>query len=117
MARRPKPIDKEQVFKLARLGCSQAEIADVLGCSQPTISKRFRMELARARASFRIGIRRAQYIRAVKDRSDTMLIHLGKVELGQVIKADRGDLDNILRDLLGSEGGPTWACRSCDGDR
>lgn len=30
-----------------------------------------------------MSLRRAQFVRATKDRSDTMLIHLGKTELNQ----------------------------------
>jgi AraC-like DNA-binding protein len=83
MGRPRKPIDAEQVYKLARIGCTQAEIADVLGCSQAVISERFRSEFATARADWKTSLRRAQTIRAIRDRSDNMLIHLGKAHLGQ----------------------------------
>ena len=42
------PIDaREQVFKLGRLGSTQAEIADVFNVSPSVISERFRTEIAR----------------------------------------------------------------------
>ena len=84
MARPLKPIDGEQVFKLAKLGCTQAEIAEIFECDQSTISKRFSSEFASARGLWKLSIRRAQTRRAVKDGSDSMLIHLGKAVLGQV---------------------------------
>ena len=102
MARRPKPVDAAQVVKLGRLGLTQAEIADVLGVSQQTISRRFRVHLVRARALLRMSLRRAQYRRAIKDKSDRMLIHLGRCELGQGPAADRGAaLAELLADLVG----------------
>lgn len=87
MGRPLKPIDAEQVEKLARIGCTQDEIADVLGCSQGLISQRFLMEYTRGRASLKTSLRRAQAIRAIRDRSDKMLIHLGQNMLGQSEKS------------------------------
>jgi hypothetical protein len=78
-----KDIDAEQVYKLARLGCTQKEIADFFNCHPDTIRDRFSSELTCARADWKISMRRAQTLRAVKDRSDSMLIHLGKCYLGQ----------------------------------
>jgi hypothetical protein len=81
------PIDAEQVFKLGRLGLTQAEIADVFNVSPSVISERFRTEITRARAHWKLSLRRAQWKRA-KAGSDAMLIHLGKSELGQTYKVD-----------------------------
>jgi hypothetical protein len=81
------PIDAEQVFKLGRLGLTQAEIADVFNISPSVISERFRTEITRARAHWKMSLRRAQWRRA-KAGSDAMLIHLGKSELGQTYKVD-----------------------------
>jgi hypothetical protein len=83
MRGRKATITADQVERLARFGATQEEIAEILGVSQPTISQRFGMEYHRARASLKMSLRRAQVRRAVKDRSDTMLIHLGKNYLGQ----------------------------------
>src|SRR5262249_51326675 len=81
------PIDIEQVFKLGRLGLTQAEIADVFNVSPSVISERFRTEITRARAHWKMSLRRAQWKRA-KAGSDAILIHLGKSELGQTYKLD-----------------------------
>lgn len=87
-----KAIDPVQVFKLGRLGCTNQEIGDILGCSHDVLERRFAAELARARASRKSSLRRAQTIRAVRDRSDTMLIHLGKHELGQQDAQESGGM-------------------------
>jgi hypothetical protein len=100
MAGKPRPIDRDQVEKLARIGCSQEEIADILGVSQPTISRRFGMACTRARASFKMSLRRAQYLRATKDRSDTMLVHLGKNYLGQTGESEGISGAEVLRKIL-----------------
>jgi hypothetical protein len=81
------PIDAEQVFKLGPLGLTQAEIADVFNVSPSVISERFRTEITRARAHWKMSLRRAQWKRA-KAGSDAMLIHLGKSEFGQTYKVD-----------------------------
>lgn len=98
MGRKPLPIDAEQVYKIARLGCTHQEIADFFGCHPDTIRDRFPEELARARAAGKISLRRAQRIRAIRDRSDRMLIHLGQIELGQVVQPPppEADIDEIL---------------------
>lgn len=83
MARPRKELDAEAVYKLARLGCTQAEIADVFNVGQATISRNYGLDYARAQGEFKTSLRRAQYLRAVKDKSDTMLVHLGKCWLGQ----------------------------------
>lgn len=88
MARPRKEIDGEQVYKLARLGCTQDEIADFFGVDQATISRRFASEFSRARSACKMSLRRAQMYRAVRDRSDSMLIHLGKQMLGQSDKVE-----------------------------
>jgi hypothetical protein len=66
---------------------TQAEIADVFDVSLSVISERFRTEITRARAHWKLSLRRAQWKRA-KAGSDAMLIHLGKSELGQTYKLD-----------------------------
>jgi hypothetical protein len=93
-------IDRDQVIKLARLGCTQDEIADVLGCDQATISRRYRIEYAHARAECKVSIRRAQMIRATRDRSDSMLIHLGKNMLGQSGESDGMSGQEVLARIL-----------------
>jgi hypothetical protein len=100
MGRRRVAITADQVERLARIGCTQEEIAEVLGCAQATISLRFSMEYARARASMKMSLRRAQYRRAVKDRSDTMLCWLGRHVLGQSGESDGMSGQEVLARIL-----------------
>jgi hypothetical protein len=90
MGRPPIQIDADQVRKLAKLGCNQDEIADFFGVTQSVISERFRSDFHVGRAESKISLRRMQFKRAMQG-SDRMLIHLGKVYLGQT---DRLDVTN-----------------------
>lgn len=47
MARPPVKIDAKQVEKLAAIGCSQAEIGQVVGCSRHTLERRFATALTK----------------------------------------------------------------------
>ncbi len=87
MARPLKEIDGEQVFKLARLGCTQEDIAEFFGCSDSTISERFRNEFHLGRGASKISLRRAQFKTALSGCA-AMLIHLGKQYLGQTDRLD-----------------------------
>ena len=117
MARPRKELDAEQVYKLARLGCTQAEIADVFNVGQATISRNYGLEYARAQGEFKTSLRRAQYLRAVRDKSDTMLVHLGKHWLGQgerqQVEIDDKRESRVLRvpekELHGNAGDPPTA--------
>jgi hypothetical protein len=87
MARPPKDIDPEIVRKLVKIGCTPGDIAEMFGCSQSVISVRFRSEFALGRAQSKISPRQAQWRSAMRG-SDRMLIHLGKVYLGQNDKVE-----------------------------
>jgi hypothetical protein len=90
MGRPATDIDDDTVRKLAKLGCTQDEIADFFGVTQSVISERFRSDFHLGCAQSKISIRRMQFKRAMQG-SDRMLIHLGKVILGQT---DRLDVTN-----------------------
>lgn len=77
-------IPYEQVRKLARLQCTQQEIADYLDISVDTLQRDERaMELYRRGMNHgRMSVRRAQY-RAMLQGNQTMLVWLGKQYLGQ----------------------------------
>jgi AraC-like DNA-binding protein len=82
MARPRKEIDEKQVFKLAKILCTDEEIAAVLNCSSDTLVRRFAEPLEKGRQFGRQSLRRKQYQLAMKgDR--TMLVWLGKQYLGQ----------------------------------
>lgn len=87
MARPRKEIDEEQVYKLARLGCTQEEIGEWFGVDHSTISRRFAQEFSLGYADCKTSIRRWQ-MKAAHGGSVPMLIHLGKNMLGQSDKTD-----------------------------
>ena len=75
-------IDLLQVEGLIRLGCPVAEIADYLGVSATTLRHQLKKRLAKARATRQMKLREFQWSSA-KGGNATMLIFLGKAELGQ----------------------------------
>lgn len=82
---RPKtPIDYAQVRKLARIQCTQEEIASVLDISVDTLQRDEKaMEIyGHWMNRGRMSVRRAQY-RAMLQGNQTMLVWLGKQYLGQ----------------------------------
>jgi DNA-binding CsgD family transcriptional regulator len=92
MARPPLDLDEARVAQLAFEGASNREIADILGCDHKTIENRFSPLLRKKRAERRTGLRKAQTDAAMAgDR--TMLVWLGKQELGQTDK-----VNHTLRD-------------------
>ena len=83
MARPEIEIDKDQVYKLAKLGAKTVEIADFFNCSVDTIDRRFADELRKGRADLKISLRRWQLEYAQKGNA-SLLIWLGKQMLDQV---------------------------------
>ena len=82
MARPLKPIDESHVFNLAQVGCSDCEIAALIGCHVDTIRDRFSTILAQGRNELKEKLRRKQIQVAMKG-NPTMLQFLGKNLLGQ----------------------------------
>ena len=82
MGRPKSDIKPEQVAALARIGCTQEEIAAVLKCTPRTLRNRFKEEIQSGMDEMRASIRRWQYMKA-KDGNVAMLIWLGKQYLGQ----------------------------------
>lgn len=90
-AGRPKAkagLTAAQIERLAKIGCSDDEIAALAGIAESTLQENFRAHLTKGRANLRERLRRRQLRRALDDGSDTMLIWLGKQYLGQRDKAD-----------------------------
>lgn len=82
MARPKLKIDEAELERLASAGALNSEIAAVFGVDDQTISRRFSRILAKKRAQRRIELRLAQ-TDAAKAGNATMLVWLGKQELGQ----------------------------------
>lgn len=72
----------DRIKQLASIGCTDAEIALVCDVGETTLRARFGDLLQRGHAEFKSRIREMQFKRALEG-SDTMLIWLGKVVLGQ----------------------------------
>ena len=75
-------IDPEEVEKLAKLHCTNVEIADFFGVDEATIRKRFSDILTKSKAEGKMSLRRLQWKRAVSGNT-AMLIWLGKQILDQ----------------------------------
>lgn len=92
MGRPRKKIDADQVGTLARIGCTYSEIGAVVGCSTDTLKRRFADHIEKAREHGKSSLRHAQWQKALEG-NPTMLIWLGKQELGQ---RDRQDVDTTV---------------------
>jgi hypothetical protein len=90
MARPKIEINEDEVFELAKIQCTNDEIAAVFGVSEVTIRNRFSAIVAKWREAGKKSLRRAQWEKAVKDGNVVMQIWLGKQYLGQ---RDKSDLD------------------------
>jgi hypothetical protein len=96
-------LDLRQVEELARIACTEEDMAAVLGVSVDTIQRRkrtsaeFRGVIEKGRASLRNSLRRLQVKKALEGNT-TMLIWLGKQLLGQS--------DRQSAELTGAEGKP-----------
>jgi hypothetical protein len=87
----------KDVYDLAKINCSQEEIANIVGCSVDTLVNKFSEVIESGRVMMRQSLKRKQYQMAMEgDR--TMLIWLGKQYLGQTEKIDKrieGNVSNV----------------------
>jgi hypothetical protein len=85
-----KTIDRELVFRLACIQCSDQEIAEVCGISVDTLRRRFSKILEKGKQEGRQSLRRAMYEKAMN--GDTRLqIFLSKQYLGMRDTPEDGD--------------------------
>lgn len=87
MARPLKDIEPWRVYKLARIGCTNEEIAVILDCHKDTLTNRFSDALRKGRERMKMSLRRMQY-KAACAGDRTILIWMGKQYLGQRDKQD-----------------------------
>lgn len=97
-----KEINPEQVQKLASIGCTNKEIADILGCSHDTLTRRFSEDLETGRSQGKASLRRKQYELAMSGNA-AMLIWLGKQVLNQSEKQEITQTGPIVVDLTRKE--------------
>lgn len=83
--RPPLEIDEEMVEKLASICCTMNEMASILECSVDTLERRFADIIEKGRSKGKSSLRRKQYEVAMGG-NPTMLIWLGKQQLGQTDK-------------------------------
>jgi hypothetical protein len=94
-AGRPKKqLSKKIVEGMAKLGCSNIEIASLLECSVDTLTRNFAEILDKGRNGLKMKLRKAQITAAGKGNV-AMLIWLGKQYLGQADKRDLTITDRI----------------------
>lgn len=87
MGRPRKSIDPEAVKRLAANGNTVMEIAAELDCSHDTLQRRFASAIEKGRSRMKASLRRKQFEIAMTG-NPTMLIWLGKQELGQSDKQE-----------------------------
>lgn len=79
---RRRVVPPDEVYKLARLGCTLEEMADWFDVSRETLKYNFNKLILKAKSEIKQDLRRAQ-IRVALEGNPTMLIWLGKNLLGQ----------------------------------
>ncbi len=100
-------LDLDQVEKLARIGCTDQEIALLAGISESTLRRRCREALSRGRAALAKSLRRKQ-LELARKGSVPMLIWLGKQYLGQTDRqevVERGGELQIVERIVPTDGG------------
>ena len=94
-------VRRESVFELAKLQCTQREMAAVLGVSTDTLSRHFANEIAMGYEQGKEKLRRKQWEMALEKDNVIMLIFLGKQYLGQRDRFDdEGASNNISINIL-----------------
>lgn len=76
-----KTIDRELIYRLACIQCSDQEIAEVVGTTVTTLRKRFQKILDKGKQEGRKSLRRAMYEKAMNGDS-RLQIFLSKQYLG-----------------------------------
>lgn len=89
-------LDREQIWKLACMQCTLREIGDVMDVSHETIRNHFGDLVEQGQSVGKKSLRRAQWEKALSDKSDRMLIFLGKQYLGQSDAPKGGEEDTPL---------------------
>lgn len=85
-----KTIDRDLVFRLACIQCSDQEIAEVVGTTVQTLRKRFGKILEQGKQQGRQSLRRAMYEKAI-DGDSRLQIFLSKQYLGMRDTPEDGD--------------------------
>ena len=101
MVGRPRiELDERQIVELAKLQCSNEEIASVMGVSADTIVNNFSEAISRGREMGKVSLRKAQWDKAVKDGNPQMLVWLGRFYLRQREEISFSSSESDVRALL-----------------
>lgn len=82
MAAPRKPIDLELVYGLAKLHCTNREIASLTGVSVDTLQRQYHDILDKGRDDGKMTLRRSMWDLALNGKNPTMMIWLSKQHLG-----------------------------------
>jgi len=88
-------ISREEIWKLAKIGCTLREMAFMTGLHEDTIKKHYAKEIEHGQSTGKRALRRKQMEKAMEG-SDRMLVWLGKQYLGQKDVVADGDDDAPL---------------------
>jgi hypothetical protein len=91
MPRAKKPVDAEQVKRLAAINCSYAEIAAVVGIDPSTLTRRFAQVIKEGRELGRSSLKRMMWKNA-ENGNTSMQIFLSKNILGYSDKVVHEDI-------------------------
>src|SRR6056300_861254 len=75
-------VPPDQVYELAAIGCTNAEIANFYGVKTDTLARNFASELTKGREFVKIRLRRAMFKNACDHMSAAVQIFLSKNILG-----------------------------------
>jgi hypothetical protein len=75
-------VDLELVYNLAKLHCTNREIASLVGCHVDTLQKRFHDLLDKGRDDGKMTLRRSLWDLALNGKNVTAMIWLSKQHLG-----------------------------------
>lgn len=75
-------VPPEEVYKLAAIGCTNAEIAAFFGVNQDTLQRNFKSELTKGSQWTKIRLRRAMFQNACDNMNAAVQIFLSKNLLG-----------------------------------
>lgn len=86
MPRPRKEFSKDQLKRLAAIGCTQSEVADFFGCSLSTVERRleepdYRQAWDSGLGGFKVSLRRLMLKRA-QEGANSVLIFMAKNHLG-----------------------------------
>lgn len=99
--RPPLELDEKVIAGLARIDCTMIEIAAVVGCSVDTLERNYAEVIEKNRKEGHSSIRRQQYKLAMAG-NPTMLIWLGKMQLGQreTVRQEHSGVDGAPQKII-----------------